>query len=199
MSNLQVEAIAQLDFSQWIQVFESFFGDFEIIINFWVIALPWTIANVAGLVWNIFTNIQFNKWWAGGNVYLIANTVYGVVQIILSIILVAEVDFFLKYMKIIRWISVGAASLYVLSGTIGAFWIIALFKHWVKTTTMVDLFLMMMIFYTSTIQFPFFITSLGIIVKEISMEFWQILKSAKGSDDDISLNLSDLDVLNLFS
>ena len=46
--------------------------------SFWVLAVPWSVFGIIGVVFNIFINVDFNKGWAGGNVFLIGNTLHGI-------------------------------------------------------------------------------------------------------------------------
>jgi hypothetical protein len=61
--------MADLDFWGWIDVFSY-------IINLWVIAVPWTVIGFGMILVNVFVNIDFNRGWAQGNVYLMWNTIY---------------------------------------------------------------------------------------------------------------------------
>jgi hypothetical protein len=38
--------------------------------------MPFSLFLGIATAWNVVLNIEFNKWWAGGNVYLVANTVF---------------------------------------------------------------------------------------------------------------------------
>jgi len=42
-----------------------------------VLAVPWVFSGLALLLFNIYLNIFMNRYWAGGNVILILNTIYG--------------------------------------------------------------------------------------------------------------------------
>jgi len=46
------------------------------ILNVVLIAVPWTILGAVLIGWNLFLNIDFNEGWAGGNLWLIGNSVY---------------------------------------------------------------------------------------------------------------------------
>ena len=61
-----------LDFWGWLEVFAY-------IINLWVIAVPWTIFGFLCILVNIFLNIDYNKGWAEGNVFLMGNTIYAII------------------------------------------------------------------------------------------------------------------------
>ena len=61
-----------LDFWGWLEVFAY-------IIILWVIAVPWTIFGFLCILVNIFLNIDYNKGWAEGNVFLMGNTIYAII------------------------------------------------------------------------------------------------------------------------
>jgi hypothetical protein len=61
-----------LDFWGWVEVFAY-------IINLWVIAVPWTILGFLCILINVFLNIDYNKGWAEGNVFLMGNTIYAII------------------------------------------------------------------------------------------------------------------------
>jgi hypothetical protein len=63
------------------------FSDFDTILdyvkhyrwlgNFWIFGVPWFIIAAASNDWNLFFNIEYNYWWAGGNLFLVWNTIFG--------------------------------------------------------------------------------------------------------------------------
>ena len=72
-----------LGFWGWVEVFAY-------IINLWVFAVPWTIMGLLCILINIFLNIDYNKGWAEGNVFLMGNTIYAIIQYTLSLFLIYE-------------------------------------------------------------------------------------------------------------
>ena len=52
---------------------------FRWVINAIFVGVPFTIYSTFSVCWNIFLNARFNRMWAGGNVYLMFNTVFNVV------------------------------------------------------------------------------------------------------------------------
>ena len=66
------EDLENLDFWGWVEVFAY-------IINLWVFAVPWTILGFLCILINIFLNIDYNKGWAEGNVFLMGNTIYAII------------------------------------------------------------------------------------------------------------------------
>ena len=92
-----------------------------------MVAVPWVIWCLILLGYNLYMNIEYNDWWKYGNPYLLINTFYIVVQILLSVPLVGE---FKEYMDdfdqniIVRSISLSFAILYNnLWLSILAFWL----------------------------------------------------------------------------
>jgi hypothetical protein len=71
------------------------------------------------MVWNVFLNVDFNRDWAGGNVVLMYMTVAGWTQYALSLLLIFEIDPWLRHSKFIRFLSlmwaVGINVVYLLS------------------------------------------------------------------------------------
>jgi hypothetical protein len=59
-------------------------------LEMWVIAVPTTVLGIVFIGFNIFLNVQYNHEWAGGNVFLMGNTVQGIVQFLSSLMLVYE-------------------------------------------------------------------------------------------------------------
>lgn len=81
-------------------------------INLWVIALPWTVFGFLMVLTNVFLNIDFNKGWAEGNVFLMGNTIYAMVQYSLTLPLIFEDKNWMRHAKFIRLISLMSAYFY---------------------------------------------------------------------------------------
>lgn len=81
--------------------------------------MPWAIIGLWCMIWNVYLNVDFNRDWAGGNVFLLGNTTIGWIEYFLSVLLVFEVDPWLRHAKFIRFWSlmwaVGFNSLYFLA------------------------------------------------------------------------------------
>jgi len=75
------------------------------VINIAFIGLPWMALSVVFIVYNLVLNIWFNKWWAYGNFWLIFNTIYGIIQTLVSWPLVLEIPSYLRHLKLLRWLS----------------------------------------------------------------------------------------------
>jgi hypothetical protein len=55
----------------------DYFRHFRWWINFWCLGIPWFFFSSASNDWNLIFNIKWNYMWAGGNLFLIANTIFG--------------------------------------------------------------------------------------------------------------------------
>jgi len=79
----------------WLWIFRYYF-------NLGFVAIPWTIYYVIMMGFNIYVNIAWNKWWAGGNIFLVANSAYHVLMGLHSIFLVYEFEAYLRWTRVIR-------------------------------------------------------------------------------------------------
>ena len=77
-----------------------------------VFSVPWTIVGLGLLLFNVDINITLNRLWAGGNVLLILDTLYGAHQLFMSIMTMFEVERILKYAKFIRIMDLVSAFVY---------------------------------------------------------------------------------------
>ena len=75
---------------------------FKWIINLFTIAIPYSFIAQIFFFYNILFNADWNQFWAGGNVYLIANTFFAWTQTIHSTLLIAEMPLFMQYWKLGR-------------------------------------------------------------------------------------------------
>ena len=87
---------------------------FRWFINLFLIAIPWTIIDVACVIWNIYFNIEWNRYWAGGNMYLFYNTLFLMFQGFNSFFVVAEMPVYLRHFKTMRMLSFDAAVLWTI-------------------------------------------------------------------------------------
>lgn len=44
--------------------------------NIWTVGVPHTLFCLASVVFNVYANIEWNDWWAQGNLFLLANTAF---------------------------------------------------------------------------------------------------------------------------
>ena len=45
-------------------------------LNFMFFGVPWIVVMMLCVTWNLFCNIGWFKWWAGGNFWLMGNSIY---------------------------------------------------------------------------------------------------------------------------
>ena len=60
--------------------------------NAWGIGVPYSLYIVLSVAFNVMVNIDWNHYWAGGNLFLLANTAYLLSQAFFSTLLMFEVN-----------------------------------------------------------------------------------------------------------
>ena len=78
----------------------------------WVVGLPWLFLLLVVGGWNLYVNIWWNKWWAEGNLFLMGNSIYILIQALVSIPLFFEIPFVLRFIKPFRILSLFSAVIY---------------------------------------------------------------------------------------
>jgi len=164
------------------------------IINIVLIAIPWTVMGIVIIAWNVWLNIDFNQGWAGGNIWLIANTAYMVVQFILSIGLFWEIDAWIYYMKYVRIFSLFSAYIYSILYVLGfVTLIVVMWDLDGEEITWASMMSAMVISYNLILHWPILIINTGIAVKEFSMEVFQFSNDWAGTGlDDWSLGFHNV-------
>lgn len=76
------------------------------------IAIPWTVTALLCISWNLWFNYSWNEVWAGGNFWLMGNTIYILYQGFASIMLAFELPIWLRTFRGSRFWSAVAALLY---------------------------------------------------------------------------------------
>jgi len=148
---------------------------FRWFINLFFLAIPWSFISQILLGYNLFFNIKWNFLWAGGNVWLLFNTIYLIEQTIHSVFLTVEMPFWMKFNKVGRWISLILASIYNTLFLIMFCDFIALLFFYDKSEYGIGyLFESMFFAYNIIIHFPITFVNSMIISKEFSMEFIQM-------------------------
>ena len=159
---------------------------FRYIINIWFIAVPWTVLGLLCVVWNIYFNIDFNHWWANGNIWRIVSTIYILGSYIQSLLEAFEFPLFLRSFRVYRFLSVIVYVLYVTTFVILAF-------EWGDMLYIVEdkenydfgtLYLNMVLGYNIVMHWSVVPVCLFSIFKEISMEFFQFLNNDAGTEND---------------
>lgn len=77
------------------------------------IVLPWFIFSLAAIGFNWFVNIEWNNWWAEGNLWLIYNTIFLELFTLHSLCLAIEWPAYLRFFRLLRWFMVWHSFWYV--------------------------------------------------------------------------------------
>jgi hypothetical protein len=190
--------MSHLDFWGWVEVFSY-------IINLWVFAIPWTIFGFLCILVNIFVNIDYNKGWAEGNVFLMGTTMYAMIQYTLTLPLIFEDKQWLRHAKFIRLISLMSAWVFNIIYFSYAWKLWTIYQGFASDAeniepTYFEVFVAMVIVYNLIIHATIMPINTTIIVKEFSMEYYQFLGVADltGTDsDDVSLGFHEVYELGL--
>ena len=142
------------------------------IINFWVTGIPYLVYCLIAIGYNLFVNIIENNWWAEGNIFLMGNTIYLLVQSMFSMLMMFEMAFIIRWIKPLRVISVVSAFLY------NVFYIFSL-GNWLweiffadksyldDASGAIDIIWNMMIVYNLIVHFPIVPMNVALILKEV--------------------------------
>lgn len=176
--------------ASWVDYLEYY----RYILDIGFIGIPWTIVSVLCMGWNLWFNIAWNEVWAGGNFWLVFNTVYIMIQGIASIMLAFELPIWLRVFRGMRFWSAAAAVIYSVVYIVNIFeWYDMLYFVEDKSTyDFVTIFMNMCLGYNIVLHSTVIPINLFIVFKEISMGFFQFLKSDAGTEnDDISIGWGD--------
>ena len=192
--------------NQWPLLIEKHWYDMfsrgAYIVNMCLIGIPWALLGSIMVGWNLMLNMEVNEYWAGGNMWLLANTGYALIQYCLSLLLVFEIDDWIKYFKFIRFASLISGALYI---AIWLAFLIELFNLVYDWTGVHDdlqkAFVAMTISYNLIIHMSIIPIILVITIKEGSMELFQFANDLAGTElDDTSLGFHNLvDMLQIFN
>lgn len=176
----------------------QFFIVFRWLLNLVTIGFPWVFISQIFFAWNVLFNAKWNFLWAGGNVYLVGNTIYAYITTWLSVFVVWEMPIYMTRCKLIRFISFVAAIVYnfLYFSSCADFW--ALLFYYDKDKF--DIFYLMeaMFFgYNIVLHFPITIVNGMIIIKEIMLEMFQM--SAKRHGHNYNLALGMYEILDFWS
>ena len=150
----------------------AFVKVFRWILNLVFIALPWSFIAQVFVMYNLWFNIKWNFLWAGGNVFLLLNSIYAIQQSLHSTFLVTELPIWMRYNKGGRWFMLALALLYNLffTGFLVDFYL--LLYVYDKSEYGFGYLLESMFFgYNLVLHFPIAIVNLVVIFKEFSLEF----------------------------
>jgi hypothetical protein len=72
------------------------------IVNFFLVGVPYLLLVTVLNVYNIWFNVYLNDFWAEGNIYLVLNSLFSILQSQISLIVVFEIPIFLENIKTLR-------------------------------------------------------------------------------------------------
>mmetsp|Transcript_8323 Transcript_8323/g.13918 ORF Transcript_8323/g.13918 Transcript_8323/m.13918 type:complete len:288 (-) Transcript_8323:43-906(-) len=155
---------------------------FKYIVNLVLVAIPYLCLSFAGVVFNFYANIALNKGYAGGNLLLIFNSAFLIYQTIISNLLVFELPSYLRRHKPERASSFVLAAAYNVVYLIGALKLYSMI-YWEDnleddTSTAVTF---MILGYFAVMNGPNFGVNLAIILKELSLESFQLITKHVGA------------------
>ena len=58
---------------------KTFLVSFRWVFNAAFIGLPWMFLSFNGMIWNLVCNVIMNHWWAGGNFWLVGNSIFAII------------------------------------------------------------------------------------------------------------------------
>jgi len=163
-------------------------------INAVLIGLPWAITALTCLLYNLYFNWEYNRYWASGNYWLIGNTIYILWQTFASIPLVFELPLWIRAFRVARMMTFVSACLYNFVYLISFFeWYDQIYIVTDKSQyDFVTIFTNMMIGYNMVLHSSVVVVNLGIIIKEISLFFFNVSGKKRASDESRSLSGKDL-------
>jgi hypothetical protein len=158
-----------------------------------VFALPVFILGALGVSWNIFMNVEFNHFWAGGNIVLFLNTMFSFFQYFFASILVFEVDEWLRHCKFLRMLALQGAVAYTAVYWAGMYQLVVNTHGWTEEEPgFMQVYFVIFVAYNLILNVGTEFSNLVIIIKEISIEYFQFLRDDAGHEtDDVSLGLHD--------
>lgn len=167
---------------------------YRYLLNVIFVALPWTVVDLMCIVWNLYFNAKWNEFWAGGNAWLMFNTIYILLQGIASFMLAFELPIWLVSFRVFRFWSFVAATAYnfIFFCLAMEWWDMLYIVSDKSHYDFVDIFINMCLGYNIILHFTIIPINFFIIGKEISMEYFQFLRGDAGTDtDNISLRKDD--------
>ena len=125
--------------------------------------------------------------WAGGNLFLFANTIFGFFQSFLSTLIMMEIPTWLKEAKSIRMISFNTACWYNL---VVAIFFLKVRSIWhTEDVGPNEIFTFLFLGYNIVLHGPIAFINFSIITREVWFEFLQLVGDALQQDVDYSLGL----------
>ena len=166
------------------------------LINLVVVAFPWLLTAIASMVVFFYFQIKLNDGFADGNLILLGLSIYYIYQSIMSILVVFEEPTFLLYHKAERSIAFDSGIIFNVIWIIGAVKLYyALYKEDHQDYDTDDWGPIMILFflaYVEVMTFPIALTNFVLIIKEVLLEYFQLLtKTVGGELQNYSLGKAD--------
>lgn len=163
---------------------------FRWVANGALIGLPWLFISYTGVMWNIVCNVVMNHWWAGGNFWLVGNSIFALVQTIHTWFLVFEWPFYLRHTYALRWAISLLSIIYSLWIFSDGMAVIGMDK-WETDETyqnydLADMITDMFLAYNVIMHWPIALTGIVIITKEIEMNIFQMVTTNGPADYQLS-------------
>jgi len=141
-------------------------------------------------MWNLVLNSIMNHWWAGGNFWLVGNTVFAILQTIHTTFVVLEWPFYLRHTFAYRWLMTLLSLIYTLQIFSDGMAVIGMdrwetddvYENYNLMDVMTDMFLV----YNTIMHFPIAMTGLVLIFKETEMNIYQLVTTTGPADYQLS-------------
>ena len=165
---------------------------FKYLINLIFIVIPYAFIVFLCIGWNLWFNIAWNYVWAKGNVFLIVNTVYLIFQSIHSFLVAMEYPLWMRTFRITRLVSLTSAIIYsIIQISFMYEWYQELYLNNDKSNyDFMSVMWNMYLAYNVILHISILPVNCFIIIKELSLEFFQFLVS--DDDENIAINFMDL-------
>lgn len=139
---------------------------------------------------HLYFNIVMYEVWAEGNFFLLANSAFGLYQVIINLLVTSEIPIILRNIKFFRVFNLIVSRIYNL------IWLAFLIKgvdmveEWEGiSTNPIDMVMVMIIFCMTITNLPIVIVGDVTMLKEIVLEYKRVFPSNYG---DYSLGLEDM-------
>ena len=192
--NYKEDDLKDADSKHWFEYIYYFRYIFDLVF----IAIPWFIFSLATVGWNWYINIDWNRFWAEGNLWLIFNTIFLMAQTWHSWMLAFEIPIYLRAFRATRYFAVINSVLYIWFYLIVVLiWVDQLYVVTDKESyDFMTVYVNMLLGYDMVIHAANIPVCFFIILKEISMEFFQFLNPQAGSENDkISMGMQDEEIV----
>lgn len=106
------------------------FKEVRYILNMVFVAIPYSIIGILLITYNLILNIWLNEGWAGANAWLIGNTVFLVIQWVISLMIFWEIELWIFYCKFLRFASLLLGVIYFALYIVAVFFLLDILGDW---------------------------------------------------------------------